>query len=803
MLRASIHINRPALLLIACCCFLNPLALWSQDPGSAIQAKFDNYRSRALSEKLYMHTDKSFYLAGEILWYKLYYVNGNNNKPTSLSKVAYVELLDKDHRPVMQGKVALNGGYGSGSFYLPSSVSAGNYTLRTYTNWMKNFGADGFYEQQVTVVNSLKPLPSQAVDTAARYTARFFPEGGNLVKGLNSKVAFQVTDQYGKGHAFTGTLTNQRNETILTFAPNRFGIGHFSFTPAAGDTYTANIVADDGKTFSRELPAVFDQGYVMRVEDAGNEQLQVTVQSNMPTGSAGEEIFLFVQGHEEIKAAVKKALQQGEARFSIDKAKLGEGISQFTVFNDRRQPVCERLYFKPVKEKLTINTTGNQGQYNTRSAVDLSLQTYNYASGKTIPSNLSVSVYRIDSLSGHGQDDILSYLWLSSDLKGQIESPGYYFSAQTPEVVAALDNLMLVHGWRRFDWKQVLGNETAAFQYAPEFAGHQIVGKVSHASTGQPVANSKTFLSIAGTKLHFYPVLSGPQGEVKFDVRNYYGPGEIIIQAEDQLDSNFHVDIQNPYFDKFSEYQPTPFYLSPALQAELTEGSINMQVQNAYFSDKLTQFELPRIDTLPFFGTGYPKYMMDDYVRFTTTEEILREYVPDVAVRKSGGEFQLYIFNWEIERHYRGSPLVLLDGVPVSTQKIMTYDPMKLRQLQVVTDRYVTGEFTFDGIISFSTYHGDLTELKLDNKAVIIDYDGMQLQREFYAPTYETPEKVASRLPDLRNLLYWSPDVVTDASGKANLHFFSSDLKGRYAVVLQGMDNTGHAGSTTLSFEVK
>ncbi|WP_276480485.1 hypothetical protein [Paraflavitalea pollutisoli] len=803
MYRASNYINRLALLAMACCCLLNPLALRSQDPGSAIQAKFDNYRSKALSEKLFMHTDKTFYLAGEILWFKLYYVNGNNNKPTNLSKIAYVELLDKDHRPVMQGKVALTEGYGSGSFYLPSSVSAGNYTLRTYTNWMKNFGADGFYEQPVTVVNSLKPLPAQAVDTTTRYTARFFPEGGNLVKGLTSKVAFQVTDQYGKGHAFTGTLTNQRNETILSFAPSRFGIGHFSFVPAAGDSYTANITTDDGKTVTRELPGVFDQGYVLRVEDAGNDQLQVIVQSNMPGAASGEEIFLFVQGHEEVKAAVKKALQNGEGRFTIDKNKLSEGVSQLTVFNDRRQPVCERLYFKPVKEKLTINTAGNKGEYNRRSAVDLSLQTYNFASGKTIPSNLSVSVYRIDSLPGHEQDDILSYLWLSSDLKGQIESPGYYFSAQTPEVLAALDNLMLVHGWRRFDWKQVLGNDAPAFQFAPEYAGHQIVGKLSHANTGQPVANSKAFLSIAGTKLHFYPVMSGAQGEVQFDVRNYYGPGEIIVQAEDQTDSNFHVDIKNPYFDKYSDYQPAPFYLSPSLQGALTEGSINMQVQNAYYSDRLTQFGLPRIDTMPFYGNGYPKYLMDDYVRFTTTEEILREYVPDVAVRKSGGEFQLYIFNWEIERHYRGSPLVLLDGVPVSIQKIMTYDPMKLRQLQVVTDRYVTGEFTFDGIISFSTYHGDLTELKLDNKAVIIDYDGLQLQREFYSPSYETPEKSASRLPDFRNLLYWSPDVVTDASGKAKLHFFSSDLKGRYAVVLQGMDNTGHAGSTSFSFEVK
>lgn len=782
---------------------LSSAGLLAQDFSKVIQARFDDYRNQALAEKVYVHTDKGFYLAGEILWFKVYYVNGNNNKPVDLSKVAYVELLDKEHKPVMQGKVALSGGHGSGSFYLPSSVNSGHYILRAYTNWMKNFGADCFYEQQVAIVNSLKPLPATPVDTSIKYTARFFPEGGNLVKGLASKVAFQVTDRYGKGRAFTGTLTNQRNETILQFKPTRFGIGHFSFTPAAGDTYIATIVTDDGTSFTRDLPTVYDQGYVMKLEEEANGQLVVTVNANMPVRTQGaEELFLFVHSHEVVKSAVKSSLQNGTVRFTIDKNQLGEGVSQITVFNEQKQPICERLYFKPLKEQLLIGTTDTKETYNTRKEINLTVQT-TVPTGKAAPSHLSLSVYRIDSLPSPEQEDILSYLWLSSDLRGAIESPGYYFSSQSPEVLAALDNLMLVHGWRRFNWETVLKNEAASFKYVPEFAGHLISGKLSHGLTGQPVANAKTYLSIAGTKLQFYPVLSSNTGDVRFDVRNYYGPGEIIIQAEDQTDSNFHVDVQSPYYDQFSATSPSPFYLSPVLQQALTEGSINMQVQNAYFSDKLTQFNIPAYDTTPFFGTGYPKYLMDDYVRFTTTEEILREYVPDVAVRKSNGEFQLYIFNWEIERHYRGSPLVLLDGVPVSIQKIMTYDPLKLRQLQVVTDRYVTGEFTYDGIVSFTTYHGDLTELKLDNKAVILDYDGMQLQREFYAPVYDSQEKAASRLPDFRNLLYWSPNVQTDATGKASLRFYSSDLKGRYAVVIQGIDNNGHAGSQTISFEVK
>lgn len=802
MYLTSRTITKQVLPLLIASLLLGNTSVIAQDFSNVIQTRFNEYREKAVPEKVYVHTDKSFYLAGEILWFKIYYVDGTSNKPFDLSKVAYVEILDRENKPVMQGKVALHNGNGNGSFYIPSSINAGNYTLRAYTNWMKNFGPDHFFEQQITIVNSLKPLPAPVADTT-KYTARFFPEGGNLVKGINSKVAFQVTDQYGKGINFTGSLINQRNEVVLQFKPGRFGIGHFLFTPAAGDSYTASITTEDGKTITGELPAIYEQGYVMQLQEDANGLLQVSVQSNLPARSQQpEEVFLFVHSHQVIKVATKKTFVNGVARFTIDKSKLGDGVSQITIFNEQRQPVCERLYFKPLQQVLSIDAAGQEAQYDSRKKVNFSLNT-STTPGKGVPASLSLSVYRMDVLPTQDQGNILSYLWLSADLKGTIESPEYYFSSQSAEVTAALDNLMLVHGWRRFEWQEVLKNSTASFEYIPEFDGHFIAGKITHAGNGTPVSQTRTYLSIAGTKLQFYPVLSSRNGDIRFDVRNYYGPGEIIIQTDAQDDTSFHVDIQNPFSDKYTAHRASPLSLSPQLQQTLTEGSINMQVQNAFYSDRLSQFAVPRIDTMPFFGNGYKKYLMDDYVRFTTTEEILREYVPDVAVRKSDGQFQLYIFNWETERHYKSSPLVLLDGVPVSIQKIMTYDPLKLRQLQVVTDRYVNGEFTFDGIISFTTYHGDLTDLKLDSRAVILDYDGLQLQREFYAPSYETSEQAASRLPDFRNLLYWSPDIQTDSTGKTAVHFFTSDLKGRYVAVVQGIDNNGHAGSYSFSFEVK
>src|SRR5215831_2778162 len=120
-----------------------------QETIRGLTEPFDQYRKKGLQEKLYVHTDKDFFLAGEIIWFKIYYVDGNFHKPLDVSKVAYVEILDKNNKPLMQIKTALKKGTGGGTFFLPASVTSGIYRLRAYTNWMKNFGAGYFFEKPV------------------------------------------------------------------------------------------------------------------------------------------------------------------------------------------------------------------------------------------------------------------------------------------------------------------------------------------------------------------------------------------------------------------------------------------------------------------------------------------------------------------------------------------------------------------------------------------------------------------------------------------------------------------------------
>lgn len=791
--------NHISTVLILAFLQLFTMATNAQDAFTVIPERFKQYNSNHQQEKLYVHTDKNFYLAGELLWFKIYNVDGARYQPVNLSKIAYVEILDRENKPVMQAKIALTKGKGNGSFYLPVSVNSGNYKLRAYTNWMKNFSAANYFEKPVTIVNTLKTLSPAAADTTAKQIhAAFFPEGGNLVKEVTSKVAFKVTDAFGKGIDCKGIVLSDRNDTLVSFQSFKFGMGHFMFTPAGTQAYKAVLTLPDGRSITQLLPAAYEQGYVMHLEEDASNVIKVTV-----TGKAvsAQQIFLFAHSRQVMQVAEKQTFANGSVSFSIDKNKLADGITTITVFNEQQQPVCERLYFKKPAQVLSVTASSNAPRYGNRKRVALSVNTKHNNAQNGVAADLSLAVYRLDSLQTVDPNSLPGYLWLTSELAGNIESPAYYFSATGDDKKEATENLILVHGWRKFNWDLVLNDNRQAFEYAPEFDGHIITGQVKHNTNAVAQGAIDAFLSIPGIQLQFYNTRTNKEGRFYFDVRDYYGQNEIIVQT-DGPDSNYRVDILNPFSEKYNDQTLPAFSLPSASQYTLNEQSIGMQVHNTYEQDKLSRFAVPAIDTFPFYGKPYRVYKLDDYTRFTTMEEVLREYVPEVAIRRWGGQLHLKVFDFEIRDFYPSDPLILLDGVKVDNRILLNYDPLKVNKLEVITNKFIKGEFIYQGIVNFTTYHGDMQDLKLDSRAVILDYEGLQLKREFYSPVYKTEQQALSRLPDFRNLLFWSPNVQTDGSGQTTVEFYTSDMKGKYVAVLQGMDEAGFAGSYYFTFDV-
>ncbi|MEJ7680756.1 MAG: hypothetical protein WKG06_23470 [Segetibacter sp.] len=339
------------------------VSLYSQnDALEKIQSGFTEYNKTDLREKLFVHTDRSSYIAGETVWFKIYCVNASNNQLLDLSKVAYAEVLDKDQQPVLQAKISLKEGTGDGILTLPSSLPSGTYIFRAYTNWMKNFDAGFYFQKTITIINTIQNEVPDTGKVSKLFDVQFFPEGGDLVNGLQSKVAFKVADESGKGADLNGAIINQNNDTLARFRPAKFGIGSFIFTPVKENSYKAVIKPANENIIIQNLPAVRSNGFVMTLsDDKKDNTLKLIIQTNTSDLSA----YLVIHSQQHINVAQQINIKNGIAQTEIDKNMLGEGISHITLFNSASQPVCERLYFKKVQRKLLVDGTADKAQYAT------------------------------------------------------------------------------------------------------------------------------------------------------------------------------------------------------------------------------------------------------------------------------------------------------------------------------------------------------------------------------------------------------------------------------------------------------
>lgn len=761
-----------------------------------VQDVFNRSQQNTLQEKVFVHTDKSTYVSGEIIWFKVYCVDANTHKPLNISKVVYIDVIDNAQNPVLQAKIALKNGLGNGSLTVPLTIGNGNYKLRGYTNWMKNFGPDVFFEKQLTIINTLRS-PDEAQTPALAYDVQFFPEGGNMVAGLTNNIGFKAVGQNGKGIAFKGAIVNQANDTIARFQPLKFGMGHFKFTPVANDSYKAVIQIAGSKPLLKELPIVNSKGYVIQLTDAADRDIDVLVNSN----TSDSRVYLFTHTGQVSKVVQSATLTNGAAHFTINKSSLDEGISHITLFNSTGQPVCERLYFKRPKQGFSITANADMQQYATRKKVNVQVVTKD-AAGKMLSAALSMAIYRTDSLQATDENDILSYLWLSSDVKGNIESPGYYLKNNKAEANEAINNLMLTQGWRRFQWNNLMQNKTSALRFLPEYNGHLVTARVTDAATNTVAANVIAFMGVPGKRVQMYPAKSNADGLLLFNTKDFYGPGEIIVQTNTEIDTTHKIEVLSPFAEQYSKTALPAFKLTADMQRPLEAGSLSMQVQNIYAGNKLKHFYDPGVDSTAFYGPPRKSYKLDDYTRFTTMEEVLREYIREVNVFKPQGRFDVRMIN--AKGPLSSNPLVMLDGVPMfNVDKAMAIDPLKISRLQVLNERFYAGPAAFEGVMTFTTYKNDLAGVEMDPHAVIIDYEGMQLQREFYSPVYETADQQKSRTPDFRNLLFWSPNVNTGSHAATNVSFYTSDRAGKYFGLIQGITADGDAGVQPFTFEVK
>lgn len=762
-------------------------------PVTAVQNKMISNE-----EVIFIHTDKEAYLAGEIIWYKVYLLDAGGITVNSYNTIGYLELLNDKGSPVLQSKIEIKKGQGDGSLYLPVNVGTGAYTLTGYTSRMKQGDSKLFFRKRIVITNSLTEGYAAQEEKDKTALIHFFPEGGDPVEGLITKVGVQVLDpKTTDGLPASGSIIANETDTVATFETQKFGLGQFTYTPRSGNRYTALVRIPGKEIIKVPLPAQKISGHTISVSEENKDAYKVIVSAQR---AAPQKMFLVAHTGQTSKVALELEMESDNSiACSISKSRLGTGIVYFTLFDQHWQPVSERLVFTPPDLSRTGVRVSNDNRTTTRQRLAIEL-TPERSSGSQQVINGSLSVYATD---GNEQQslNIRDYLYLTAHLSGKVEAPEFYF---TPEAERGnyIENLMLVNGWRRFN------NTTGTgVPPIPEYNGHIISARVINTWTSKPAAGVACFLTTPSVPFGLFNGTSDADGIVRFNVNRYYGPGDIFIKPfpSDNTANSYRIEVLSPFADSASKtfFQP-PFLLNPADSADLLKRSIAMQANNIYYKDRLNTFHAPVYkDSLPFYDKAEVTYMLDDYKRFSTMEEVLREYVTPINVIVKDRKLKMTIYNEKSESVYRFAVLVLLDGVPLNDyNSIFNYDPFKVKRLDVVPRRFVIGPAVYSGIASFQTYDAKFDGFELDPTALPIDYEGLELKREFFSPVYTAENKGDLRIPDYRTTLLWSPALKFEGNNPQRIDCFTSDFTGTYKIVLQGITQDGKPVYSESSFTV-
>ena len=478
--------------------------------ATTAQSKLDSTAFRAMQvgrvmqqERVFLHFDNSAYYLGETMWFKAYVSFGEDNRPSSLSKVLYVELVAPEGYVVETKKYKIgDDGSCHGEFELNPLLLSGYYEVRAYTRYMLNWDKSAIFSRVFAVfdkVNADNWDFKNMLDRKRGFSRNgewisselpeasltFFPEGGNLVAGLESRVAYELRGENGLFGEEKVTILED-GVKLLETTPQHLGKGSFTFTPKAGAKYRAEVTMTDSKGKQKkhrfELPEIEPEGVVMRVNENG-DRITVNIADNF-----AEPIELgFVVLHRGMMGFYRKFTTDGQNAFSFAKDSLREGVNRAVLFIDNNTPLAERHFFvmhdslmQSDHGTVKLNVTANGTNPN-----DLSLSPHQKVTvrvsredGKPITEESNISLAVSDAIGKQTTSyshNLYTYLLLGSELKGYLPDAAQYFDPDNKNRKEQLELVMLTHGWTSYDWSMLAREDIGNIQ--PIERGITIKGK--------------------------------------------------------------------------------------------------------------------------------------------------------------------------------------------------------------------------------------------------------------------------------------------------------------------------------------
>lgn len=808
-------------------------------------SQFDTLLNKVPREKLYFHLDKSVYAPTDTIWFKGYLVNASYLNFSPVSGLVYTEMINSSGEVIQILSLPTVMGLTWGSFVVdPDKYKPDTYTFRAYTNWMQNFDEASFFKKEIKVlgftqvVSTASPLKVKAPkinksdstlkEQLKNIDVQFLPEGGNWLADRKQVIAFKAINAAGKGIKISGEVIDSKNNKISSFTSNDKGMGYFTLVAQNDETYTANI--SYGKlNKTQALPKVQQTGTTLQVvNDYASDSLKITTTSN----TIGQEVMMIGQSRGILCFLANVKFNLKTKIVKIAKDIFPTGVCQILILDEKKRIVNERNFFINHQDQLQLSVNSSSLSYGLRDSIALQIKALN---SQKKPSIASFSIAVTDD--GQVEKDlindnnILTYLLLTADLKGEVENPGSYFYQIDKEKYEDLDALMLTQGWVSYDWDL---NKKMPFKAEKEYVIH---GRVS-SLMNKAVPNAKITLFGRNKTLLLIDTVTNNNGEFTFKKLPAMDSASFVIQALNTKGKKGSLGIT------VDEFRPALVPIpknTPILAVEPLDSvaqnfvatkkeSYKAQVGDGILLNEIKivgKRAIPASKNLN--GPGEADQIITDEalsrIGKKTLLDILQEKVKGfrVGYRRKTNITDIYL-NWKFAK-------VIIDGVeldffytpPDGTAPLDDYFQFLKTYLDYYLAEDIKGIEIMDKAKYSSAYRSRFINPMDEEEYAFIEVTtktgagpflkksaNMYVYRpinygdvkQFYSPKYTLANK-SSKQPDLRSTIYWNPNLLTNEKGEAQVSFFSADKKGTYTVWIEGSDTQGGFGLQTLKLTIK
>jgi hypothetical protein len=789
-----------------------------------IRTSLTTYYQKSPQEKIFIHTDKSIYAAGQTIWYKVYATA--YGRPSQLSKIVYIQLTDKTGNILAKNKLQISGGISHGNIDLPANLTSGWYQLTSFTAWMMNFGPQGFCHQKI-YVRSLSDTSStiQKSKTTVKYQVAFFPESGDLIEGALNNIAFKATDDNGMPVTVKGLIEDNTGKTIASLAALHDGMGVFTIEGYSGKNYYASVQFPDGSNQKVALPPFKKTGLAMQVNSLPANEVEIKI-AFIGDRQKYRNVLMAAFQNNGLINTYPLQLNPGTNVFSIKKSEFSTGILRLTVFTSEGLPQAERIVFINNHDQLRLSLKADTLTFKPKSKSEFTFAVG--SNGLPAAGNFSVSVTDADAINDIPDEDIYSSLLLTSELKGRIYRPAYYFTNSSDTLQKQLDLVMLTNGWRHFKWDEVLNNTSIAIKYPVEksqFIAGRIIG---YHPPADAKSESKIKLIITNEDSTKYIGYITPDSTGSFIMKDYNhtGASEVYFEVanaknhKQKVEVKFMkgfidtVNLERDTIGSFDNDAPVTDaqFLSDALNDEkvfngngILLNTIEIKNRKASPTDELIKQHVNRLVADKVFTLDI---VNSNAYASTSIINLIRGRFPGLQVYGDDNSAS-FLYQGGNSLGY-GGPTYGPSAIPV-TGAFLPYfylneHPITFNDIQdipivdLVLIRFAPPPVWFapynggnvGALLFYTKKPGD--DIGTFKKEAFDKYtfNGYSITREFYSPDYGS--KTTDLHHDTRSTLYWNYDLVTGSKGEIKFNFYNSDKTKKYRIIIQGMDAQGRLG---------